>query len=475
MSGPVRDDNVLLKEVKGEEAFRLSDGSVINNLEQLYLRFKGMDQAVFTHHVNSQKNDFGNWIKDVYKDEKLANELFLATDKGSCAKAVARRILELKNKVNVGSKPNRPGKSDGPVKTNDSNKDSNKNTKTEINDDSFKTIPENVSIGLGFLERPFYEKKNTTVPALRSKQTLYKGETPAQILERILSQAAKAKIQEQTAEKMNVKEGRSSSSLKSTEVKDMIPDFLNFNPDFLNSDFSQTKKEEDCNKTYTRRQFGKRTESDNAEPLFHFDLQNFVSSGNNSSERGQAIGRGQAIEEIVAEAETKTPQHNRKQSDNKQSQAKQSQEAEVKQSGFDFTEEEGKAESSNEKEFELKEFEDMEGTEESNPSLRLREDENACHEMLKVVNSKTSPMQLFEELSSVFGRPKREAFSDGNNKTDKMQLVNEKVNEKTTAEKNESRTKEKNSSSPRKTAAKGSSSSASKKEKMLEHLKKVYG
>jgi hypothetical protein len=479
MSDPVRDDNVLLKDVKGEEAFRLLDGSVITNLEQLYLRFKGMDAAVFSHHVNSQKNDFGNWIKDVYKDERLANELFLATDKGSCAKAVARRILELKNKVNVSNKV----KSEKAV--------NNKNA------DSFKTIPENVSAGFGFLDKTFYEKKSTTLPAIipasvissasvqtpamaittsvpaivptaRNKQNLYKGETPAQILERILSQAASAKIQQTITHK------RTAEKLKKQTIESKYMHF-----DFLEKEFyadkgeeGRNKKEEEeinrteinrtdiknsekereveerersqGNRTYVRRNFGRAAEPDTSEPLFHFDLQAFSSSQNTFSQKGHAI------EEILAESDTKAQQYCKKQTNNgseQQSSNNSKQAAEV----------------INEKEFELKEFEDTEGTEESNPSLRLTENENACHEMLKVVNSGVSPMQLFEGLSAVFGRSK------GNNsdKNKNTQATREKTEAAKTLD-------EKNESKPRNTAGLKSSNTAIKKGKMLEHLKKVY-
>ena len=89
----------MLSNVQEEHAFRLKDGASIRNLKELYSALKGMERDVFRHHCNEDKNDFGNWVKDVHKDYKLANSLFMSKTKEDFMKAVGSRIYELEKVV----------------------------------------------------------------------------------------------------------------------------------------------------------------------------------------------------------------------------------------------------------------------------------------------------------------------------------------------------------------------------------------
>jgi len=87
----------LLADVHSDFAFKLKDGTEIKNLKELYAAIQYASSDVFSHHVTSEKNDFGNWVKDVHKDYKLANSLFDASTKEDCAKAIKNRISEIEN------------------------------------------------------------------------------------------------------------------------------------------------------------------------------------------------------------------------------------------------------------------------------------------------------------------------------------------------------------------------------------------
>ena len=63
----------IKKNVNQNHIFVLSDGSRIHNLKELANGLDSMPDEVFYHHVNDSKNDFYNWIKEVIKDEELAN------------------------------------------------------------------------------------------------------------------------------------------------------------------------------------------------------------------------------------------------------------------------------------------------------------------------------------------------------------------------------------------------------------------
>lgn len=95
----VMDVEKLLADVHPDEAFVLKDGSAIKNLRELYSALQGMESRVFEHHVNGERNDFGNWIKDVHKDYRLANSLFSSTSREDAVSAIGGRIYEIEKKL----------------------------------------------------------------------------------------------------------------------------------------------------------------------------------------------------------------------------------------------------------------------------------------------------------------------------------------------------------------------------------------
>jgi hypothetical protein len=88
-----------LANVHPNNVFNLKDGAEIKNLKQLYITLHKMEQSTFDHHVNSERNDFGNWVKDVHKDYKLANSLFAAKNKNECVRAVGSRLYAIQKTI----------------------------------------------------------------------------------------------------------------------------------------------------------------------------------------------------------------------------------------------------------------------------------------------------------------------------------------------------------------------------------------
>ena len=60
---------------RGQIELWLSNGEVISNLEELALAIPRMKMAQFSEHVNKEKNEFADWVKDVFEEEKLAKHL----------------------------------------------------------------------------------------------------------------------------------------------------------------------------------------------------------------------------------------------------------------------------------------------------------------------------------------------------------------------------------------------------------------
>jgi hypothetical protein len=65
----------LTDNVPEEFEFVLPTGSRIKNLFELQNKLKTIDENIYNHHVNQEKNDFSSWIKDIYHNEELASKI----------------------------------------------------------------------------------------------------------------------------------------------------------------------------------------------------------------------------------------------------------------------------------------------------------------------------------------------------------------------------------------------------------------
>lgn len=62
-------------DVPPEKQFVLCNGERISSIHQLSMMIDQLSDDVFSHHVNEGKNDFAAWIKDVFKEEELAQAM----------------------------------------------------------------------------------------------------------------------------------------------------------------------------------------------------------------------------------------------------------------------------------------------------------------------------------------------------------------------------------------------------------------
>ncbi len=84
----------LEENIKPDNYFFLKNGTAIRNLDELHEQLAIMDDEVFSYHVNDQKNDFCSWIRDVLKDEGLAELLAHAGSKEEAARLVKERLSQ---------------------------------------------------------------------------------------------------------------------------------------------------------------------------------------------------------------------------------------------------------------------------------------------------------------------------------------------------------------------------------------------
>ncbi|MBI2830169.1 MAG: hypothetical protein HYX81_03325 [Chloroflexi bacterium] len=84
-----------LVNVPAENAFWCNDGRILYNLKDLEDALSNMSDNTYQYHANDQKNDFANWARDVFGDQKLASDLMKAKSQAQAAKAVNQRLASL--------------------------------------------------------------------------------------------------------------------------------------------------------------------------------------------------------------------------------------------------------------------------------------------------------------------------------------------------------------------------------------------
>ncbi len=86
--------NLLKKKLPDEKGFVLNDGNVINSVKDLALYMDNMGDDLFYYHVNDDKNDFSNWLRDVVEEMELAESLMSAKEKHDFQMRLLKHIVK---------------------------------------------------------------------------------------------------------------------------------------------------------------------------------------------------------------------------------------------------------------------------------------------------------------------------------------------------------------------------------------------
>ena len=96
----VREDaKKFLADVPEEYVFWCYDGRTFRNVKELGEALNTMTDETFVYHVNREKNDFSNWVREIIKDEQLARYISPAMTRREMANIVARRIASLSGRM----------------------------------------------------------------------------------------------------------------------------------------------------------------------------------------------------------------------------------------------------------------------------------------------------------------------------------------------------------------------------------------
>jgi len=84
----------ILGEAPEEYHFVLGDGKKLKNVFELVDSLAGMEEDIFKEHVNEMKNDFSNWIRDVFDEDKLADEISRIEDRFETERKLMRHLID---------------------------------------------------------------------------------------------------------------------------------------------------------------------------------------------------------------------------------------------------------------------------------------------------------------------------------------------------------------------------------------------
>ncbi|MBU0581208.1 MAG: hypothetical protein KKA19_08525 [Candidatus Margulisbacteria bacterium] len=79
-------------ETTPDKAFHMINGKMITKLSDLSNEIESSDEQTFYYHVNDQKNDFANWIKDVFNNSNLATKIDKARTKNELVSVLKSQI-----------------------------------------------------------------------------------------------------------------------------------------------------------------------------------------------------------------------------------------------------------------------------------------------------------------------------------------------------------------------------------------------
>ena len=84
----------ILGEAPVEHHFVVADGRKLKNIIELADALETMSEEIFRHHANEFRNDFSSWVKDVFYDHSLAEDISRAKNKLETQIAVLRRLVK---------------------------------------------------------------------------------------------------------------------------------------------------------------------------------------------------------------------------------------------------------------------------------------------------------------------------------------------------------------------------------------------
>ncbi len=97
---PVAKKYTLFVEVTPDKYFVMCDGRQIKNYRELADILQTINDDMFSYHVNDTRNDFANWITDVFREEDLSKKIHNLRNRLDMSIELYRYLFEKLEKLN---------------------------------------------------------------------------------------------------------------------------------------------------------------------------------------------------------------------------------------------------------------------------------------------------------------------------------------------------------------------------------------
>ena len=84
----------ILGEAPVEHHFVVADGKKLKNIMELADALETMSEEIFRHHANEVRNDFSSWVKDVFYDHSLAEDISRAKNRLETQIVILKRLVK---------------------------------------------------------------------------------------------------------------------------------------------------------------------------------------------------------------------------------------------------------------------------------------------------------------------------------------------------------------------------------------------
>ena len=91
---PAKKQSKILQDAPQEHYFLFCDGHPVKNVTQLAEKLEHIKEEVFNHHVTENRNDFVNWIKDIFEEIELAEEIAGLKNKDHVRLAIYKHVVK---------------------------------------------------------------------------------------------------------------------------------------------------------------------------------------------------------------------------------------------------------------------------------------------------------------------------------------------------------------------------------------------
>lgn len=90
--------NKLCENVSEDKKFLVANGEILSNIWDLIHLLDNIDDYTFYHHVSDEKNDFYNWIKEMYGDGEFEKVVLPIRNPQKLEIAILKYIINMLSK-----------------------------------------------------------------------------------------------------------------------------------------------------------------------------------------------------------------------------------------------------------------------------------------------------------------------------------------------------------------------------------------